>query len=67
MVFVFLDSVLCQSSSSEFRFAVEPEDIVAVKEEPLLLNCSAQYMQQIPHMEWMRDQVRLNFQGETRR
>lgn len=54
-------------SSNDFKFVIEPEDTVGVRGQPLTLNCSAQYGQQTPEIHWLKDQVQLNFQGDTRR
>ncbi len=52
---------------SAFDFTVEPSDTVVVRGQPALLNCSAHHDRQSPVMQWVRDDVFINFDGETRR
>ncbi len=50
-----------------FEFTVEPSDTVAVRGQPAILNCSAQHDGAAPTMQWVRDDVYIQFDGETRR
>ena len=52
---------------SEFTFTVEPSDTVALRDHPILLNCSAHHDAVKPEIQWIRDDVFVNFEGDDRR
>ncbi|XP_055934961.1 neogenin-like isoform X2 [Argiope bruennichi] len=54
------------TTPQELYFTVEPSDTTAVRDGPVLLNCSAKGPS-IPVYEWRRDETRVQLVGDVRR
>ena len=56
------------ASFANLQFSVEPADIVAVRGQPALLNCSIRpdLPTEQPQIQWLRDSVALNFDTNDR-
>ena len=54
-------------SFSDFKFTVEPEDTVAIRDQPARLDCAASYSHTTPSMLWARDGVELTYDDDGRR
>ncbi|XP_074661525.1 neogenin-like [Tubulanus polymorphus] len=67
---LFIFCMIAGSSPySDFFFTVQPEDLVAVKDQPATLNCFAQQSSSLspPTIAWRRDGEFINFESDSRR
>ena len=52
---------------SDFKFSVEPDDTVAIRDQPARLDCAATYQHSTPTLVWARDGVQLASGDDVRR
>ncbi|KAL5020555.1 hypothetical protein ScPMuIL_003447 [Solemya velum] len=52
---------------TQFNFTIEPSDVVAVKGEPVLLNCSAYHGEITPSIQWLKNGEYLTLEENGRR
>ena len=53
---------------TQFDFAVEPEDTVALRERPALLDCQVNHPANLnPQLNWLRNDDELNLSDDSNR